>query len=292
MEVTVIRYKKSQVKEKWSSAVIFSLTILSLFVLTSCVTTPGTISSLEREINSLKYDVAQLKETTQEEKAETGATYYTLLEEVRNLRGTYEEKEYEFNTTTEEVAILKEVLNRTTADMENRLYAIENRLAAIEAAVGITPPPSTGSPAAPPTGDETPSGIHSTGGAAITDMGDEALYKSAFRKFQENDLDNAITEFTTFIELYPNSSLADNAQFWIGECYYSQKDYERAILEYDKVIKNYPDTDKVPSALLKEGYAFAELGDTESARSILTELIRKYPTESQADLAKKKLEKL
>ncbi len=288
--------KKNEKEKKISSVVISSLLfVFCLFFLCSCVT-PGTASDLERQIEYLRYDVNKLKDISQEDKAESGATYYTLLEEVKELRGTYEEKEHEFEGNAEEIVILKEVQNRTISDMETRFYAIEKRLAAIEAKLGIetptgtydkkTPTKDTGkSPAEAPV-------IYGGGDAVITELGDEDLYKAAYKKFQDNDTDGAIKGFTSFIGLYPKSALADNAHFWIGECYYSMKDYDRAVLEYDKVIKDYPNADKVPSAMLKEGYALAELGDINSARVVLNNLIQKYPEEPQADLAKKKLEKL
>jgi tol-pal system protein YbgF len=283
-------------KEKiFSVAISFSLFGSILFLLTSCVTT-GSVSDIERQLEYLRYDVNELKEASLEDKAESGATYDILLEEVKELRGTYEEKEYEIEGNTEELVVLKEVQNRTIADMESRFYAIEKRLAAIEAKLGIEIPTTTYDKKTPTrdTGEVTTGSPTVYGGddAVITDLGDEELYKAAYKKFQMNDTDGAIKDFTSFINLYPNSALADNAHFWIGECYYSMKDYDRAILEYDKVIKDYPNADKVPSAMLKEGYALAEKGEIGSARVVLNDLIQKYPEEPQADLAKKKLEKL
>ena len=289
--------KKKNGKERKISSVSISslLFVLMLFFLCSCITT-GTVSDLERQMEYLRYDVNELKELSQEDKAESGATYYTLLEEVKELRGTYEEKEYDFARSTEEIAVLKEVQNRTITDMETRFYSIEKRLAAIEAKLGIETPAETfdKKPPTTDTGESTTVAptIYGGGDAVITDLGDEELYKAAYKKFQETDTEGAIKDFTSFIDLYPNSALADNAHFWIGECYYSMKDYDRAILEYDKVIKDYPNADKVPSAMLKEGYAFAELGEINSARVVLNDLIQNYPGEPQADLAKKKLEKL
>lgn len=289
--------KKKNVRKRKISSVAISFFFFGfiLFFLSSCVTT-GSVSDIERQLEYLRHDVNELKEASQEDKAESGATYYNLLEDVKELRGTFEEKEHEIEGNAEELTILKEVQNRTISDMETRFYAIEMRLAAIEAKLGIETPTTTYDRKTPTTdtGEVTTGAptVYGEGDAVITDLGDEELYKAAYKKFQMNDTDGAIKGFTSFINLYPNSPLADNAHFWIGECYYSMKDYDRAILEYDKVIKNYPNADKVPSAMLKEGYAFAELGEIGSARVVLNDLIQKYPEEPQADLAKKKLEKL
>ena len=98
--------------------------------------------------------------------------------------------------------------------------------------------------------------------------------------------------FQDFIKRYPNSKNADNAQFWIGEIYYSEKWYEKAILEYQNVIEKYPTGNKVPAALLKQGLAFANIGDKPNAKLILEELRRKYPDSSEAKVAAEQLKTL
>ena len=48
---------------------------------------------------------------------------------------------------------------------------------------------------------------------------------------------------------YPDHKLAGNAQYWIGECYYSQKRFAEAAEEFAKVEKLFPASPKVPAAL-------------------------------------------
>ena len=116
------------------------------------------------------------------------------------------------------------------------------------------------------------------------------LYKDAYETFQKNDLEGARRKFEAFLKQYPNTELSDNAQFWIGETYYTKKDFEKAILEYEKAIVKYPEGDKIPSALFKQALAFLELGDKTNARNLLRRVIERYPHSDQAEMAKKKLE--
>ncbi|MGH7834276.1 MAG: tol-pal system protein YbgF, partial [Candidatus Binatia bacterium] len=95
-----------------------------------------------------------------------------------------------------------------------------------------------------------------------------------------------------FLKNNPNSELADNAQYWIGECHYALKEFDQAILEFDAVRRKYPNGDKVPAALLKQGFAFAELGDRVDARLILQEVIERYPLSAEATKAKERLKTL
>jgi tol-pal system protein YbgF len=117
-------------------------------------------------------------------------------------------------------------------------------------------------------------------------------YDEAWRLIERKDYRAAIPRFREFLKKYPNSDFADNAQYWLGECYYGLKEYDQAILEFDAVRRKYPKGDKVPAALLKQGFAFAELGDKVDARLILQELADRYPQSEEAAKAKQKLNTL
>lgn len=268
--------------------------LLSSAVVCSCVST-ATVENLERDVTSLRAELNTLKNSSLERNAETGANYYTVQEEIKSLKGTYEESAHKFEQNIKDLKILKEVVNRTIAETENRLYAIEKRLAAIEKKLGITPPPTPERTIPTPetkTEETDTTKMPVVDDTIGSDLGNEALYNAARDKYQKKDYDGAIESYEAYIKAYPKSPLADNSRFGVGDCYYEKGDYERAILEYSRVIKEYPDGNKVASSLLKIGYAFAALGDKESARSALMELIKKYPGEPQAELAKKKLENL
>jgi tol-pal system protein YbgF len=121
---------------------------------------------------------------------------------------------------------------------------------------------------------------------------EDELYQSAKQAFDQGDFEAARRGFQELIKRYPNSKNADNAQFWIGEIYYSEKWYEKAILEYQNVIEKYPNGNKVPAALLKQGLAFANIGDKPNAKLILEELRRKYPDSNEAKVAAEQLKTL
>ena len=46
------------------------------------------------------------------------------------------------------------------------------------------------------------------------------LYDAAYRDFSRGNYDLAIEGFRELLKYYPNMNLSDNAQYWIGECYY------------------------------------------------------------------------
>ena len=120
----------------------------------------------------------------------------------------------------------------------------------------------------------------------------EGLYDKAFQLFRGGKFEAARAEFSSYLERYPKTDLADNAQFWLGECYYSEKRYRDALGAYEKTIKDYPKSDKVSSALLKQGMAFLELGDKTAGKILLKKVVKGYPNSNQAKIARSKLARI
>jgi tol-pal system protein YbgF len=118
------------------------------------------------------------------------------------------------------------------------------------------------------------------------------LYDNSLTSFKEEEFQQAMDGFHQFLREYPKSDRADNAQFWIGECFMVQKEYEKAILEYQKVIKNYPRGNKVPIAMLRQAGAFMEIKEETSYKLLLKKIVKKYPDSDEAKIAKAKLKKI
>lgn len=125
----------------------------------------------------------------------------------------------------------------------------------------------------------------------ITPGNPDQLFAAAYGDYSKGNYDLAISEFRQYVETYPTSEMADNAQYWIGECYYGKKKFNEAIAEFDKVTLLFPKGDKVPAARFKKGMALIELGQTDAARAEFTAIIRAYPRSNEAVLAKQQLEK-
>jgi tol-pal system protein YbgF len=127
--------------------------------------------------------------------------------------------------------------------------------------------------------------------AQITPGNPDQLFAAAYGDYSRGNYDLAVSEFRQYVETYPSSEMADNAQYWIGECYYSKKLLNEAIAEFDKVSILFPKSDKVPGARFKKGITLIELGQQEAGRAELAALIKLYPRSNEAVLAKQQLEK-
>jgi tol-pal system protein YbgF len=117
-------------------------------------------------------------------------------------------------------------------------------------------------------------------------------YRRGLEQYRSGQCDQAITTFRQFIRSEPGADLADNAQFWVGECYYARKDYNRAIIELNEVFTKYPKGDRVPGGLLALATSFADSGDAIDARLILQKLINDHPKSEEAEIGRQKLKTL
>lgn len=119
----------------------------------------------------------------------------------------------------------------------------------------------------------------------------EKLYAGALALYSSRDYQQATTKFEEFVALYPDHKLAGNAQYWIGECHYSQKRFADAANEFGKVEKAYPESHKIPAALLKKGLSLAELKKMPEAQAALQRIVDRYGQSEEAVKAKEKLER-
>ena len=120
----------------------------------------------------------------------------------------------------------------------------------------------------------------------------DSFYLKGLDSLKAGDVAAARDQFTKFLEQNPKHELAANANYWIGETYYSEKNYESAILSYQEVIKNYPGKEKVVAAMYKQAMAFNAIKDAKSARFVLKKLIEGFPKSEEAKKAKVMLKEI
>jgi tol-pal system protein YbgF len=122
----------------------------------------------------------------------------------------------------------------------------------------------------------------------LGDTGYEEAYRQALEIFNQREYSQALALFQSLLERDRKNSLADNCQYWIGECFYAKKDYQRAILEFEKVF-SFPKANKDDDAQLKIGLCYLRMNDKESAQRELTRLLSNYPNSEFAGTARKLL---
>jgi len=126
--------------------------------------------------------------------------------------------------------------------------------------------------------------------AQITPGDPEQLFAVAYSDYSHGNYALALSEFQQYIETYPDSEMADNAEYWIGEILYAQKRYEDAIDVFSHVYNISPKGDKVAIALYKRALAMAEMGRREEAVAQLNSLVKAYPKRQESAIAKQRLQ--
>jgi tol-pal system protein YbgF len=287
------------------------LFVISLFLMTGCATTDDLrrvhsdlnrqiqvtnekIASVEQgsaplrqEIGGLRNDIVKNNEAVQSlrsNQAEGRAEMTDIREQLQQIRGTADGLRRDLSSASsktgkreEEEKILREKVDHLTF----RINFIENFLG-----IGKNEEPAPAQaektvkqPAAPPAKES----------AVKMKTDKESLYAAAYELFKEAKYEKSREAFESFLKQYPDTEFSDNAQFWVGECYYFEKKYEKAIIEYEKVTKNFPEGNKVPYALLKQGLSFLKLGDKASGKLLLQQVAKEYPNTSQARIARARL---
>ncbi len=266
----------------------FRILLVAGFLVTlfGCATT-GEIAYLRQDIDSLyrqlidvQKELKQLRSESsmkiQKSQADLDFILEPLQREIQILKNAVEENREYLQRPQQELTALRR-------DLEIRLNGLEEKISAtrkeMEAKLNEVSKTSRAQPKREP-----PSQREVSSQEAM-----ETLYRNAKQTYARKDFAAAREKFKAFLAVYPEGTLSDNAQFWIGESFYSEKDYEKAIIAYDDVLKKFPKGDKISSALLKQALCWLELGDKTFARSLLKRVIREHPRTQQAKIAKEKL---
>jgi len=120
----------------------------------------------------------------------------------------------------------------------------------------------------------------------------DVLYNTSLRDYTSGNYPLALQEFLEYLQYYPSTALASNAQFYIGDIYYQQGQFEKAVQEYDKAIEQYPNGNKSAAAQLKKGFALINLNLRSQGRQELDAVVKKFPDTPEAQLAKDKIASL
>jgi tol-pal system protein YbgF len=121
---------------------------------------------------------------------------------------------------------------------------------------------------------------------------EQQLYKEAMGQYTKGRFEQALRAFQDLLDQYPDSRIAVDAQFMIGESFYGMKEYVDAVSEYEKMIKEYPDSDRVPGAKLKKAFSLFSLGKKGQGVMELQQIVQRYPTTKEAQIAKQRLSEL
>jgi len=217
--------------------------------------------------NRLSTEMAALQKNMQDAQANAGAKVDTLATQSQGLSDNMQDLQARVGKVSQQVS-----------DVQNLLQSIDAKIPG-----GTATATPTGSASAPP-----PSGAAS----AAPPISSDTLYQNALRDYNSGRYDLSRQEFSDFLKNFPDSDLAGNSQFYLGEIDFSQANYQDALAAYDMVLVNYPKSYKLAAASLKKGEAMMALGQKASAIRQFRSVVSRFPGTDESKRAESHLRQL
>jgi tol-pal system protein YbgF len=179
-----------------------------------------------------------------------------------------------------------EELERSVEGLNGRLDVTERKVqqalddahaARSEANQGAAGAPTGGAPNA------------SAAGAPPGESQELQAYRAAHTKWASGDAAGCVDLFGKFLQTYPASEYADDATYWLADCYFKQGNFSAAVLRFDDVARQYPTGDKAADALYRQGEALLRMGHGTAAGNAFEKVLRDYPNSPRAPEAKRQL---
>jgi tol-pal system protein YbgF len=237
----------------------------------------------------------------------------SLFNQPANVEATRADVESLRREQTELVALVRELkarmesqsdaVSQLRADNNLQLRQLEEKLDVLSARLDelgarpSRPTQGTATPVTPPAPAPGGNTANPTEGGGATSPGvppsdPQAVFDAANRDYAKGNYELAAAGFQEYLKEAPDSPQADDAQYWIGECYYGLQQWDRAVQEFLKVRDLYSGGDKVAAATYKIGLTFIRKNDNATARRYLETVVREFPGSEEARLAQDKLKTL
>jgi tol-pal system protein YbgF len=197
-------------------------------------------------------------------------------ENVRILREKVDDTNVRVSSVSQEIEALRHAIaSQTTAPATPVVPGTEPTPAG-----GATGAPTTGQPAAP-NPNPIPIGVSP-----------QKLFDSSFDDYSAGRYDIAILGFQSYLQAYPRTAKAAEAQFYIGQSLFSQSKWNEAQEAFQKVINDYPQSPMVPGGYYKLGQTYERLNQIDNARKAYDTVVKSYPDANETLLARQALERL
>lgn len=235
-----------------------------------CVTTSD-IEDIQSQLRRVEDEVGAIRAETSS-KVEVQGLQQEMSDRMKELLRVEADMQIELSQLSGQIDQLEASLEDTNYRLDQlskQISAVIQQLTAASAGVGPSPGTST---------------------APVSDP--RAMYDAAYSDYLRGNYDLAVSGFEQYLANFPDTDLADNAAYWIGESYFSHGRYNDAVQEFDRILTDFPRSDKRASALLKKGYAYLELGERQRGVAHLQQVLRDHPGTDEADLAQQRLDEI
>jgi tol-pal system protein YbgF len=248
--------------------------LAALLATSACVTTAEEGQEMRKDIASLRAD---LKKETDTATADRQKETEESAQRAKALQDALDQLSRASRKSGADMAVDLEKAQNDLASVHGQIEVLQHRLDALEQSQ--TDQKKAAEAALQQQKNQAE---HPTDKAAIYALGRQKLDAGQTQRAREL--------FTEFLQKFPRDELAANAQYWLGETWYSERKWNDAIGEFQKVLKEYKQSDKVPDALLKIGMAFQAQKDCQNALLFFEELQQGHKSAPAAKTAKEHIQ--
>src|SRR5215467_7351726 len=271
------------------------LTLLAVLLLAACygpsaaaVDTKSQLVQIQTQLQIMQDNMTQMKQSFDERMGvmKDMVTQQTdnvnkMGVAIQTLQKTLGAQSTDASSKVDQISGQVQALHDAVDELKARLAKVSKQLDDIQTAQQSIPAqPIVGQPGGP-----------AANNAPQAPPADQ-LYNDALRDFNANKNDLATQEFTQYLQVYGNTDLAGNAQFYLGEIDYRRGNFPAAVQDYNRVLDQYPGGNKGAAAQLKKGFALLEMGQKDAGVQELKSLVTRYPKSPEAIQAKDRLTKL
>jgi tol-pal system protein YbgF len=273
--------------------------LCSAALVAGCATTPPDKDPVQIKLNDLDTRLSRI------ERVLANQSLLDLANQLEAARSDVRSLHNDVDLLNNNLATARKQERDLYADLDRRLKVLESRgvagagvAAAGGAPAGDVPESASGAGVAGAgataglAGSAAAGATAGSGGLPVPGGTDKVNYQAAFDLLKDSKYDQATAAFQQFLVAFPDSSLADNAQYWLGEAYYVNRNFTAALAAFQAVIDRYAQSRKVPDALLKIGYCDYELKQFDQATQVLTAVVTRFPDTPAGNLARQRLDKI
>lgn len=260
------------------------------FLLLTALATPGCYTT---QMTLLKSGLDSLRTQVDMMNVRDSIAAKNLDETVRELAGQRDVLHSTRATSSSSAREVEETLGRLEGKLDDimaRFRIASERQTPVRPADPATPNPGTGSPGGSNSGGANP-GSSNPGSNPAGGPNSTQLYDQATQDLTQGRYAMALNSYREFLRRFPDSDLADNAQYGAGECFFAQSQFDSALVEYRGVGSRWGSGDKAPAALYKQGLCEERMGRNSEAKKSFEDLVRRFPQSGEAQLARDRLGK-
>ena len=248
------------------ASLALSAACVSALAMSGCASTPPEEDPVQIKLHDVDTRLARI------ERVVANQSLLELANQVEALRSDLRAMHNDVDQLSNSLEASRKQQRDLYADLDRRMKNLESHAGAGAGAGAGAAAPSDG------------------GAAAAGD--DKSAYQTAFALLKDSQYDRAIAAFQKFLATYPDSQLADNGQYWLGEAFYVNKSFPEAQAAFQRVIDKYPQSRKRPDALLKIGFCQYELKQWDLAKATLSQVASQFADTPSGHLAQQRLEKM